>query len=72
MPRKVACRVSRRRRDYRSTAGRTRGEARRGAIAVTFGDAAMADLGRLHEALRSNPPATPTDVDITGVVVLTA
>jgi len=26
----------------------------------------------LHEALRSNPPATPTDVDITGVEVLTA
>ncbi|HYY11738.1 MAG TPA: hypothetical protein VE781_12435, partial [Kineosporiaceae bacterium] len=28
--------------------------------------------GALHEALRSNPPATPTDVDITGVEVLTA
>ncbi len=26
----------------------------------------------LHEALRSNPPATPTDMDITGVEVLTA
>jgi hypothetical protein len=26
----------------------------------------------LHEALRSNPPATSTQVDITGVEVLTA
>ncbi|MGZ4626335.1 MAG: hypothetical protein ACXV3S_08650 [Kineosporiaceae bacterium] len=26
----------------------------------------------LHEALRSNPPATPTEIDITGVEVLTA